>query len=76
MIALAGKYALLQQVENATHAVETLDLVFTNHRLVIVHTYYKLKVENRVKEEQFLCEIGRRYKALNFHLAPWSDLKN
>ena len=93
LIDLASKHALLQQVDKATHAVETLDLVFTNncelvsstevedwpafsdHRLVIVHTYFKLKEENRVKEEQYLCETGRRYKALNFHLAPWEDVK-
>jgi hypothetical protein len=93
LIDLASKHALLQQVDKATHAVETLDLVFTNncelvsstevedwpafsdHRLVIVHTYFKLKEENRVKEEQYLCETGRRYKALNFHLAAWEDVR-
>ena len=90
---LASKHALLQQVEQPTHAVETLDLVYTNncelvnsimvedwtafsdHRLVIVLTYFKLRRDDSAKEEQFLCETGRRYKALNFHLAPWTELK-
>lgn len=47
----------------------------SDHRLVIVHTYYKFKEENMMREEQHLCETGRRYKALNFHLAPWEDVK-
>ena len=90
---LATKHSLLQQVEHATHAVEMLDLVFTNncelvsstlaedwaafsdHRLVIANTYFQLKADNIVKEEQYLCDTGRRYKALNFHLAPWDKVK-
>jgi hypothetical protein len=28
-----------------------------------------------VKKEQYLCDTGRRYKALNFNLAPWDTVK-
>ena len=31
-------------------------VAFSDHRLFIVHTYFKLKEENMVKEEQYLCE--------------------
>ena len=29
-----------------------------------------------MQENQYLCDIGRRYDTLNFQLAPWSEIKN
>ena len=93
MIDLTIKHCLLQEVEFPTHAVEILDLVFTNncelvssvngetwtgftdHKLVIAHTTYQTKQDDMVKEQQFLCDTGRRYSSLNFNKAPWEEIK-
>ena len=93
LIDLASKHCLLQEVENPTHAVEILDLVFTNncellssivlenwdtftdHRLVIAHTSYQYRQEDQEREQQYLCETGKRYSALNFIKAPWEEIK-
>jgi hypothetical protein len=93
LIDLSTKYSLLQEVGQATHAAEVLDLVFTNncelvssidvedwtaftdHRLVIASVNYQYKQLEPTREEQHLCETGKRYKALNFHLAPWAEVK-
>ena len=93
MVDLATKHSLLQEVEHATHAIEILDLVFTNncelvsstvvedwstftdHKLVIIHTNYQYRQLDIVKQKQYLCETGKRYDALDFHKAPWTEVK-
>ena len=90
---LATKHNLIQQVDTPTHAVEILDLMFTNdcdlvssvqvdgwptftdHKLVTLDVSYKTKSDNIPKETQFLCDSGKRYKNLNFMLAPWDEIK-
>jgi hypothetical protein len=42
---------------------------FTDHKLVIAHTTYQTKQDDMVKEQQFLCDTGRRYSSLNFNKA-------
>ena len=39
---------------------------FTDHKLVIANVNYMFKQESPVREEQFLCDTGKRYKALDF----------
>ena len=93
LIDLANKHCLLQEVDLATHAVEILDLVFTNncellssvvveswsqfsdHNLVIANTTFQLGHSERLPEQQYLCDTGKRYGALNFHKAPWEEVK-
>ena len=93
LIDLSTKHSLLQVVDQATHAVEILDLVFSNncdlvssiavedwtaftdHKLVIANSNYQYKQEDPVREEQHLCETSKRYTALNFHQAPWDEVK-
>ena len=93
LIDMASKHSLLQQVDQVTHAVEILDLMFTNdsdlvsciqtddwpsfsdHKLVTMDVTYKTKYDSEVIEPQFLCEIGKRYKNLNFLLAPWEQIQ-
>ena len=48
---------------------------FTDHRLVTAWTNYQFKQEDQIRDQQFLCDTGKRYSALNFHLAPWSEVK-
>ena len=48
---------------------------FTDHKLVIANVNYMFKQENPVREEQFLCDTGKRYKALDFYKAPWEEIK-
>ena len=92
LVDLADKYCLLQEVDQPTHLVEILDLIFTNnsdlvggvystewkqftdHNLVLAHTSFKLEKNNSCLEEQFLCQTGRRYSALDFHKAPWEEV--
>ena len=94
LIELSTKHSLLQEVDQATHAAEILDLVFTNncellssinqqewrsftdHKLVIANVNYMFKQESSVREEQFLCDTGKRYKALDFYKAPWEEIKS
>ena len=93
LIELSTNHSLLQEVDQATHAAEILDLVFTNncellssinlqewrsftdHKLVIATGNYMFKQENYVSEEQFLCDTGKHYKALDFYKAPWEEIK-
>ena len=93
LINLASKHSLIQQVDMATHAIEILDLVFTNdadlvssvqaddwpsftdHKLITIDVSYKTKSDNVPMETQFLCETGKRYKNLNFFLAPWDQIQ-
>ena len=93
LVDLASKHCLLQEVECPTHAVEILDLVFSNncellssvavenwdtftdHRLVIAHTTYQYRQEDQEREQQYLCETGKRYSALNFYKAQWQEVK-
>ena len=88
LIDLSSKYCLLQEIDRLTHAVELLDLVFTNncdlvsstvvedwpsftdHRLVTCLSTYNYRKQESDQEEQYLCDTGRRYSALNFHQAP------
>ena len=49
--------------------------LFSDHKLVIANTYFQLEKVSCDKKEQFLCDTGKRYNALNFHLAPWAELK-
>ena len=94
LIDLSSKYCLLQEVDRPTHAVELLDLVFTNncdlvsstvvedwpsftdHRLVTCLSTYNYRKQESDQEQQYLCDTGRRYSALNFHQAPWAEVKN
>ena len=80
-------------MEHPTHAVEILDLVFTNncellisvvmeswdtfsdHRLVIGHTTYQPSKNEMLLEQQYLCDTGKRYSALNFSKAPWEEVR-
>ena len=93
LIDLATKHSLLQEVDQVTHGVEILDLVFTNncellssiavenwpiftdHRLVVASTNYQHSQQDTVKKKQYLCDTGKRYDALNFHQAPWTEIK-
>ena len=93
LIDLANKHCLLQEVDQATHAVEILDLVFTNncellssvkvescdkfsdHKLVISNATYQLGQSEMMLEQQYLCDTGKRYSALNFNKAPWDKIK-
>ena len=47
---------------------------FTDHRLVVVDTTFKVATETTTLEEQFLCDTGKRYAALNFNKAVWKDI--
>ena len=94
LIDLAVKHSLQQEVDQATHGTEILDLVFTNncelvnsvsvenwqaftdHKMVAVRTNYESRQVDTNQDKQYMCEIGRRYDALNFHLAPWSEIKD
>ena len=94
LISLATKHCLIQQVDIVTHAVEILDLVFTNdgdlvsnvqaedwpsfsdHKLVTLDVCYKNNSEKTQKESQSLCDTGKRYKNLNFFLAPWDLIQD
>ena len=93
LVDLTTKHCLLQEVEHATHAVEILDLIFTNncellncvvvencdsftdHRLVIAHTSYLHKQEEIEIEQQYLCDTGKRYGALDFNQVPWEEVR-
>ena len=93
LIDLALKHSLIQQVDQATHAVEVLDLVFTNdsdlvssvhvedwpsfsdHKVVTLDVSYKTKSDSDPIDTQFLCDTGKRYKNLNFLLAPWDQIQ-
>ena len=89
LIDLADKHCLLQEVDQQTHLIEILDLIFSNnsdliggifseewrtftdHKLLVAHTTYQLAKTDHQAEEQYLCETGRRYSALDYHKAPW-----
>ena len=85
------KHSLQQEVDQVTHGVEILDLLFTNncelvnsvgvegwelftaHKIVTVNTNYQYSKQETQQNRQYLCDMGRRYVPLNFHLAPWSE---
>ena len=48
---------------------------FSDHNLIICHTAFQLSKEQVQLEQQFLCDIGKRYGALNFCKAPWQKVK-
>ena len=48
---------------------------FSDHRVVTIDVSYKTKHDCDSVEPQFLCDTGRRYKNLNFMLAPWDMIK-
>ena len=48
---------------------------FTDHHLVLIETSLQLGNDQPNYEEQFLCDTGRRYGALDFHKAPWEEVK-
>ena len=93
LINMTSKHSLLQQVDQVTHAVEILDLMFTNdtdlvscvqtedwplftdHKLVTIDVTYRYEKSSDYLEQQYLCETGKRYRHLNFHLAPWEQIK-
>ena len=47
---------------------------FSDHKLVVVSTTYQLSSTGPDKEQQHLCETGRRYSALDFVKAPWPEI--
>ena len=48
---------------------------FSDHKGVIVEVSYKTPTDHDSAEAQFLCETGRRYRELNFMMAPWDKIK-
>ena len=50
--------------------------VFTDHKIVAVNTNYQYSKQETLQNRQYLCDMGRRYDSLNFHLAPWSEIKD
>ena len=44
---------------------------FSDHKLVKIQTNYRLGGMKEKRVEQYLTEVARRYKALNFQKAPW-----
>ena len=37
---------------------------------------YKYREEEPAQDQQFLCDTGRRYSSLDFHKAPWAEVKS
>ena len=94
VLALCERWGMTQQVEEATHEVEVLDLVFTSdpdlvsqvqvesyptftdHRVVTCQTTFGYQeVTEEAVGNQFLCENGRRYGALDFTSATWQEVR-
>ena len=48
---------------------------FTDHKIVICSTTYNFKQDDTVSDEQYLCESGKHYSALDFYKAPWAEIK-
>ena len=44
---------------------------FSDHRLIKAQTNYTFDKQEENKVEQYLTEIAKRYKAMNFKKAPW-----
>ena len=42
---------------------------------MIARANYKFKQEDQIKEEQYLCDTWKMYSALNFHQAPWDEVR-
>ena len=70
VLALCERWGMTQQVEEASHEVEVLDLVFTSDPDLVS----QVRVEEAVAN-QFLCENGRRYGALDFTSATWQEVR-
>ena len=47
---------------------------FSDHKLVKVRTNYKLGRQDETKVEQYITEVAKRYKALNFKKAQWEEI--
>ena len=43
---------------------------FTDHKLVIANANYQFNEKIADRQEQYLCETGKRYGALDFYKAP------
>ena len=48
---------------------------FSDHKLVIAHTTFKLGREKAVLEQQFMCPVASRYNGLDFNKAPWTEIE-
>ena len=48
---------------------------FTDHKVVSAQTSFRIARDIREKEEQHLCNTGKRYKALDFNKAPWEKIR-
>ena len=49
---------------------------FTDHSVVTCSSTYKYRKEESAQDQQFLCDTGRRYSSLDFHKAPWAEVKS
>ena len=47
---------------------------FSDHNLVICQTAFQLS-KGKVPEQQYLCDTGKRYGALDFNKAPWEEVR-
>ena len=62
--------------EDLVSYVETEDhLTFTDHAVVTCYTNFKSSGQTDGPEKSYLCENGERYGKLDFHNAPWAQLK-
>ena len=48
---------------------------FSDHGLVTCYTSYKPRGVDKVHSRIYLCDTGKRYGSLNFHQAPWPEIK-
>ena len=48
---------------------------FSDHSVVSASTTFQLK-DQAVSEPSYLLDCGRRFSLLNFHKAPWTELKS
>ena len=48
---------------------------FSDHNLVIASTTYQHGLSEALHDQQYLCDTGKRYSALNFHQDPWDAIR-
>ena len=48
---------------------------FSDHGIITCHTTYKNSHQQGEYTRSYLCESGRRYCSLDFHQAPWSQIR-
>ena len=48
---------------------------FTDHAIVTCYTTYQTSGQDAFREKSYLCDTGRRYGNLDFHKAPWQEVK-